>query len=131
MAWQTTVLRPWYHPHNLFERTAYVVLYFALLGAVCGFFYWIDSNEEVPLDAPGWSCMRGEGGESVACIARDGYHFEFDPDGVKMAIHNLPGDQEERQQDLDTARGWYLLDNKERQTILEGHASIYDYVEFK
>jgi hypothetical protein len=49
----------------------------------------------------------------------------------KIAVHDITRSEEERQKDLDIANGWYLLNNDERQAILDGHATIYDYVEFK
>ncbi len=34
-----------------------------------------------------------------------------------------------RQKDLDIADAWHLLTNKQRQEILDGKATIYEFVE--
>jgi hypothetical protein len=64
---------------------------------------------------------------SVRCVPTEGYHFE-EHRGGRAAVHDI-ATPALRQRDLDTADGWYGLTNKQRQQILDGKPTIYDFVE--
>jgi hypothetical protein len=100
------------------------VLALALLLSLC-------SHEE-RLPWPGWACAEWDDGEvrTGECLPADGYHFEEVPGIGRVAFHDIAHTYAQRQRDLDVAIGWWGLNNKERQEILDGGASIYDFLHF-
>lgn len=82
---------------------------------------------EVPLRPPGWACDETE----KSCWPLEGYHFE-DNEGLGLiAVHDGAPRWQVRKVDIDTASGWRLLNNRERREILDGKATIYDFLEFE
>jgi hypothetical protein len=121
------------HPVSLWDK---IVLYtsgafiwlacVAILGGISLVLIWL--TPEKPLRPPGWECdALGEQWKTAGCTPARGYHFEKRGSGF-AAVHDITS-VAERQRDLDTSDGWELLNNKERQQILDRKATIYDFVE--
>jgi hypothetical protein len=92
--------------------------------------FWLHGEERLPW--PGWVCSEWDDGEyrSGDCLPDDGYHFEEVPGIGRVAFHDIAHTYAQRQRDLDVAVGWWGLNNKERQEILDGRASVYDFLRF-
>lgn len=85
--------------------------------------------DEVPLRPPGWACDETESKES--CWPLEGYHFEDNEKFGLIAVRDGAPRWKVRKEDIDTACGWRLLNNRERREILDGKATIYDFVVFE
>lgn len=84
---------------------------------------------EEPLRPPGWICdAPGPQWKTVGCVPAPGYHFEK-RGSRQIAVHDITHSAGARQRDLDIGDAWDMLDNKQRQQILDGKATIYDFVE--
>ncbi len=58
-----------------------------------------------------------------------GYHFELRGNGYYAAVHDITRDEAARQRDLDINAAWDVLTNEQRQAILDGKATVYDFAE--
>lgn len=95
---------------------------------VCALYAWHQLAGDEALLPPGWFCDNGLGpGDRGKCYPAEGYHFE-ERGGGRVAVHDI-ATPALRQRDLDVADAWHLLTNKQRQEILDGKATIYDFVE--
>ncbi len=92
------------------------------------FFYWFGAEQ--PLRPPGWLCEEVSEGYT-RCSAAAGWHFEEIPGVGRAAIHDITRSPADRQRDIDLASGWRHLDNDQRRAILDGKASIYDFLDFE
>ena len=125
-------------PHSLDRRKPLAILYEngvgVLIWLACavlcvGALYarHLVAGEEALLP-PGWFCDNGLGpGDRGKCYPAEGYHFE-ERGGGRVAVHDI-ATPALRQKDLDIANAWRLLNNKQRQEILDGKATIYEFVE--
>ena len=106
-----------------------VVIWLASVAVCIGALYTCSFVAGEPaLLPPGWWCDTGAGpGDRGKCYPAEGYHFE-ERGGGRVAVHDI-GTPAMRQLDLDTADGWRLLTNKQRQQILDRKATIYEFVE--
>ena len=85
---------------------------------------------EESLRPPGWDCdARGGQWKTAGCVPVQGYHFEVRGKGY-AAVHDY-APYWRRQRDLDIADAWEELTNGDRQQVLDGKATIYDFVEHK
>ena len=84
-------------------------------------------REEVPLRPPGWACDETQ----KSCWPLEGYHFEDNEKLGLIAVHDGAPRWKVRKEDIDTASGWHLLNNRERLQILDNKATIYDFVAFQ
>jgi len=125
-------------PHGLNRRTPLTILYENGVGvliwlacaALCvGALYacHLVAGEEALLP-PGWFCDTGLGpGDRGKCYPTEGHHFE-ERGGGRVAVHDI-ATPALRQRDLDTADAWRILTNEQRQQILDGNATVYDFAE--
>lgn len=83
---------------------------------------------EEPLRPPGWLCdAPGPQWKTAGCIPVKGYHFEVR--GKEWAAVHDVATPAIRQRDLDIAGAWHLLTNEQRKQVLDGKATIYEFVE--
>jgi hypothetical protein len=83
--------------------------------------------DEVPLRPPGWACDETE----RSCWPLEGYHFEYNKTLGLVAMHDGAPRWKVWKEDIDTASCWRLLNNRQRLQILDGKATIYDFVAFE
>jgi hypothetical protein len=82
-----------------------------------------------PLRPPGWICdAPGPQWKTAGCVPAPGYHFEA-RNKQQVAVHDITHTAAARQRDLDIGDAWDLLTNKQRQQIIDGKATIYNFVE--
>jgi hypothetical protein len=85
---------------------------------------------EKPLRPPGWICDEpGPQWKTAGCVPAPGYHFEVRGSG-QAAVRDITHTPAARRKDLDISDGWDMLTNKQRRQIMDGEATIYDFVEF-
>ena len=84
-------------------------------------------TDGVWLQPPGWDCAELE----KTCWPLEGYRFEDNKKLGVIAVHDGVPSWKVRQEDIDTASGWRLLNNTQRRAILDGKATIYDFVVFE
>lgn len=114
---------------TLYENGVGVLIWLACAALCVGALYacHLMAGQQALLP-PGWWCDTPlEAWETPQCYPTEGYHFE-ERGGGRAAVHDI-ATPSLRQKDLDTADAWYLLTNEQRQKILDGKATIYDFVE--
>ena len=114
---------------RLYRRGVGILIWTAGAALVVGALYACDlMTGEEALPPPGWWCDPGLGPwDRSQCYPTEGYHFE-ERGGGRVAVHDV-ATPAMRQRDLEIADVWHLLNNKQRQEILNGKATIYDFVE--
>jgi hypothetical protein len=125
----THSLNRWTPLTFLYENGVGVLIWLACTALCVGALYacHLMAGEEA-LIPPGWFCDTGLGpGDKGKCYPAEGYHFE-ERGGGRVAVHDI-ATPALRQRDLDTADAWHLLTNEQRQQILDGKGTIYDFVE--
>jgi hypothetical protein len=113
----------------IYENGVGVLIWLACVALCVGALYacHLVTGDEALLP-PGWFCDAGlEPGDRGHCYPAEGYHFE-ERGGHRIAVHDI-ATPALRQRDLDTADAWSILTNKERQQILDGKATVYDFAE--
>jgi hypothetical protein len=124
-------------PQGYVAKAANVIAPFAIWAAcaipVFGAIYLINLAIGGPaLLPPGWSCDDDQSpyGAKGECYPMRGWHFEEASGVGRIAVHDITPTEADRQLDIDTARQWINLSNKERQEILDGKTTIYDFHDF-
>jgi len=115
------------------DRVASVLVWLAVVAPIWGLVLGIDHflGHDESLDPPGWDCSFLDKAEHTGqCYPAKGWHFEEHPAYGRIAVHDITATEDARQLDIDTAAAWRDLDNKKRQAILDGKATIYDVFEF-
>ena len=115
---------------TLYQNGVGVLIWLASV-TICfvGAFGLLMLRSEEPLRPPGWICdAPGPQWKTAGCVPATGYHFEV-RGNQQVAVHNITHSAAARQRDLDIGDAWDLLTNKQRRQILDGEATIYDFVE--
>ena len=107
-------------------------LYLIVIGLHQYVYPWLLGEQSLP--PPGWDCDKVDlpyDYHHADCVPLLGWHFEEDDPGIgRIAVHDITPMAAQRQLDIDTAEHWENLSNEERQKILDGKATIYDFFEF-